>query len=522
MVQGGAGAASATLSLSHAQAQPALHPGETKSFRSHGTQPAQDWRSRVKYWAEDVNLTPDLGRNIGSLEWLRGAATCFALCFTAIKLAPGFAPLPAVPEPAMSAADYDEMRSLMVTPLALGADSGRHMGPTDAVSPLAETPERPMINLSAAIGQSDSFAHTLSRAGVSSTDSAKVMELLASDVKPGSLTPGTRLDITLGRRANRNMPRPLDALSFRARLDLAIDISRVNGTLSVHRTHIAVDDTPLRIRGVVTDSLYRAARAAGADPSTVQTFLRVIGKQMPISRLGAGDQFDIIVAHRRAETGETETGSLLYGGLKLASGKKIDMLKWKHEGKEQWFEASGVGQKLPGLARPIQTAVRLSSGFGMRFHPILGYSRMHAGVDYAAPTGTPIYAVTDGVVSYAGRHGGHGNYVKLDHNGNLATGYAHMSRIAVHSGERVRRGQVIGYVGSTGLSTGPHLHYEVYRSGRTVNPLSVKFEQVSQLAGSELGAFRARLAQLKAIANGSADAPKKAEEKLAGTKIASR
>jgi murein DD-endopeptidase MepM/ murein hydrolase activator NlpD len=107
-------------------------------------------------------------------------------------------------------------------------------------------------------------------------------------------------------------------------------------------------------------------------------------------------------------------------------------------------------------------------------------------------------------VQFAGRHGGHGNYVKLSHGGGLATGYGHMSRIAVSSGSRVRRGQVIGYVGSTGLSTGPHLHYEMYRNGATVNPSSVNFVTRAQLAGQELASFRARLAELQRIEPGSA------------------
>lgn len=498
--QGGTAASGATLWLARAQQGPRFLKTRTpKSL----TERSLNWRTRIEYWAEDVNLTPDLGSNIGSLQWFRGAATCFALCLTAISLKPDFAPLPAASGPVMTAASYDEIRSQMLTPLALGADSGRHMGPTDAVAPLNETPERPTVTLNAAIGAGDSMAHALARAGVSSADAARVMDLVAIDLSPGALPAGTRLDITLGRRASRNMPRPLEQLSFRASLDMAIDISRENGALSVRRTRIAVDDTPLRIRGVVTDSLYQAARAAGALPATIQNYLRVIGQQVPLSSIAPGTKFDIIIAHRRAETGETETGDLLYGGLQLASGKKIDMLRWSHEGKHQWFEASGVGQKRPGLARPVAQA-RLSSGFGMRFHPILGYSRLHAGVDYAASTGTPIYAVADGRVAFAGRHGGHGNYVKLSHTGGMGTGYAHMSRIAVHSGERVRRGQVIGYVGSTGLSTGPHLHYEVYRGGRTVNPLSVKFEQGSQLAGQELQAFRSRLTRLKAITNSPA------------------
>jgi len=497
-IQGSAGASSASLWLTKAQENDASTGtfGARVSVRS-----IMDWRSHISNWAYEINLVPDLGQNIGSLEWLRGAATCAALCFTAISLRPEFAPLPAAPQSVMTPASYDEFRSQMITPLALGADSGRHMGSTDAVAALKETPERPMIQLSAAIGASDSFQRTLSRAGVSTSDAKQIVELLGDDVAPGALTPGTRLDLTLGRRPNRNVPRPLDGLSFRARLDLAIDVTRQNGALNVNRTHIAIDNTPMRIRGVVTDSLYQAARAAGATPATVQTYLRVIKQQVALGRIGAGDQFDIIVAHRRAATGETEVGELLYGGLQFASGKKVEMLKWAHQGKAEWFEASGVGKKRPGLGKPV-TSARLSSGFGMRFHPILGYSRMHAGVDFAASTGTPIYAVTDGRVSYAGRNGGHGKFVKLSHSGGLATGYAHMSRIAVSAGQRVRRGQVIGYVGSTGLSTGPHLHYEVYRNGKTVNPMSVKFEQTSQLAGRELSAFRTKLADLKRTAQG--------------------
>ena len=145
----------------------------------------------------------------------------------------------------------------------------------------------------------------------------------------------------------------------------------------------------------------------------------------------------------------------------------------------------------------------------MRRHPILGYSRMHAGLDFKAGYGTPIYAVTDGVVAYAGRKGGYGNFVQLNHGGGLASGYGHMSRFAVSSGSRVRRGQIIGYVGSTGLSTGPHLHYELYRGGRAVNPMSVKFTQRAQLSGSDLAQFKGKLNRLKSVKAGAALAPLK-------------
>jgi murein DD-endopeptidase MepM/ murein hydrolase activator NlpD len=466
---------------------------------AHATD-TRGWRSKVRDWADDIVLVPDLGQNIGSLQWFRGLATCTALCAATLALSPSFAPIAAAPERLMDQKQYQEMRSQMVTPLALGADSGRHMGPTDAVSPLAETPERPQIELSTAIGASDSFGRALSRAGVSSKDAAQIVDLVGSDVKASTLKPGTRLDMVLGRRPTRNVPRPLDSLSFRARLDLAVQIARVNGTLQIKRIPIRVDATPLRIRGVIGDSLYRSARTAGAPPKSIQAFLRVIAEQTPIESLSSGDRYDIILGYRRAETGDVEVGDLLYAGLIRARGKALDMLKWTSNGRSEWFEASGVGERRGVLTMPV--AGHQSSGYGMRFHPILGYSRMHSGIDYAAPYGSPIYAASDGIVEFSGRHGGHGNYVKLRHGGGVATGYAHMSRIVADVGQRIRRGQVIGYVGSTGLSTGPHLHYEVYRDGHPVNPNSVKFMASAQLTGRDLAAFRARLAQLKTLQAG--------------------
>ncbi|MGC4251871.1 MAG: peptidoglycan DD-metalloendopeptidase family protein [Sphingobium sp.] len=458
-----------------------------------------DWRARLRDWAEDVELVPDLGQRVGSLTWFRGLATCFGLCATALYLSPGFQPVPGAPGPLMTQAQFDEVRSQMITPLALGADSGHRMGSTDAVQPLRQTPERPQVELNAQIGSSDTLSRALSRAGVSIGDVSAVNALVGSDLSGGAKA-GTRLDIILGRRASRDQPRPLDHLAFRARLDLGVEINRIGGALQIKRIPIRVDETPLRIQGVVGDSVYNSARAAGAPPKAVQAFLRVIAQQMDLGSIHVGDRYDIVTEYRRAETGDVEVGDLLYAGLQRARGKAIDMLKWTTGGRTEWFEASGVGERRGVLAQPV--AGRISSGYGLRRHPILGYTRMHAGVDFAARYGSPIYAVTDGVVSYAGRHGGHGNYVRLEHGGGLATGYAHMSRIAAVSGQRVRRGQVIGYVGSTGLSTGPHLHYELYRNGRTVNPLSVKFTTTAQLAGRDLANFRARLAQLKALRPG--------------------
>ena len=138
-------------------------------------------------------------------------------------------------------------------------------------------------------------------------------------------------------------------------------------------------------------------------------------------------------------------------------------------------------------------------------------------MDFGAAYGSPIYAVSDGTVAFAGWHGGHGNFVKLEHGGGFGTGYGHMSRIAVSPGSHVRAGQVIGYVGSTGLSTGPHLHYELYRSGVPVNPLTVAFTVTNQVDPGELAAYKTRVAQLKTVKPGAAMASLAPRQASVGT-----
>lgn len=457
-------------------------------------------------WLANLDLVPDLGENIGSAHWWRGLATLLLLCGVAIATFPGMQPLQIGGAPAYDAADFNEARAQMIVPLAFGGDTGRHMAATDAVRPLAQAPERPQIELTATLGQGDSFSRLLERSGVGSTEARAISDQLATALPLSDIAPGTRIDLLLGRRALRTMPRPVEALSLRARFDLRVEMERIDNRLVMRLIPISVDNTPLRIRGRVGASLYRSARAAGAPATAIQAYLRVIGKQISVgSDIRADDEYDIIVDYRRAETGESETGKLLYAGLIRGGKPKLSMLEWTKGGTSQWFEASGVGEQRGGMVRP--SGGRVSSTYGMRRHPILGYKRMHAGIDFAGGYGSPIYAVTDGMVTIAGRHGGFGNYVKLNHGNGLGTGYGHMSRIAVSPGQRVSRGQIIGYIGSTGLATGPHLHFEVYRNGHPVNPSSVTFTTRALLEGKDLDNFRARIKSLTAIAPGAALTP---------------
>ncbi|PZU07086.1 MAG: hypothetical protein DI605_17205 [Sphingomonas sp.] len=442
----------------------------------------------------DLDLIVDLGARIGSAEWWRGLATCTALCASAFALAPSYRPLVGQTAPALGDAQWQEMRAQTIAPSAYGADTGRVAAPTPLVEELAETPERPQIDITATLGTGDGFARVLTRAGVGEEEARRTADLVAGAVSLGDIRPGTKLEMTLGRRPNRKVARPLDRLSFRAKFELALEVNRNGGQLQLLKKPIAIDETPLRIQGRVGSGLFAAARSAGAPPKAIESYLKALAQYMPIGSVRSNDRFDLIVEHRRAATGETETGSLLYGGLD--QGKKVlRLLKWTSDGKEQWFDAAGVGaEKKGGFTMPVQG--HLTSSFGARFHPILGYSRMHQGVDYGAPMGSPIIAATDGTVRFAGWHGGHGNYVQLQHPGNMQTGYAHMSRIVAKVGQKVHAGQLIGYVGSTGLSTGPHLHFELFQNGRAVNPTTVKLARAAQLAGAQLARFKATLARL--------------------------
>jgi murein DD-endopeptidase MepM/ murein hydrolase activator NlpD len=454
---------------------------------------------QLREWLSEIDWVPDLGVDIGSRHWFRGLATCTLLCAATVMMSPGFRSLPGhAPSPLVGDA-WEETRAQSIGPQAWGGDTGRRMAATDAVVALGDTPERPSLDMTATLGQGDGFRRVLERAGVGGGEASRVADMVARISPLSEIEPGTLMKLTLGRRANRNQARPLDALQFRARFDLTLMLSRsASGALTLTQIPIAIDRTPLRIQGRVGDSLYRSARAAGVPAKAVEAYIRAIASKLSISNdVNADHRFDMIVEQQRAETGEVKFGKLLYAGLDRGN-RTMQLLQWTIGGRTEWFEASGVGEKRGGMTLPVSGA-RLTSGFGMRFHPLLGYTRLHRGVDYGAVYGSPIHAVTDGLVNFAGGAGGYGRQVRIAHAGGLGTSYSHMSRIIVSPGTRVRQGQVIGYVGSSGLSTGPHLHFEVYRNGQVIDPRKVQFVSRSLLEGSELAAFRTKLRDLLGV-----------------------
>ena len=249
------------------------------------------------------------------------------------------------------------------------------------------------------------------------------------------------------------------------------------------------EGSPLRIAGLVGFSLYRAARLSGVPLPVVADYLRAIGARVDIADIRATDRFDIILATPRG----TERARLLLAGL-VHDGKRFDLVP---VGKD-WYDADGLGPRRDGdFAPPVYG--RLTSGFGMRVHPLLGFGRMHQGVDLAAPFGSPVAAASAGTVRYAGWHGGHGNYVLVDHGGGLTTGYGHLSRIVVTPGAMVRQGELLGSVGMTGLATGPHLHFEVLRGGVPVDPATARFATAKRAPPADATRVRAAITRLTAV-----------------------
>jgi murein DD-endopeptidase MepM/ murein hydrolase activator NlpD len=445
----------------------------------------------------DLNLVVNLGDEPLSHRWWQGVATLSLLCASVAFIAPApFEPLPAAPIDRIGSAEATQYRDIAISPLGAGSRTGRRMAANSLVEPLMSAPDRPNIDLFAKLGGGDNVASMLARSGVSYAEAGEAARLIGSAV-PGGVIPGTSFSIKLGRRSPSGV-RPIERIALRAGLELNVTLTGGAQGFRLTTSRIAVDNRPLRVRGRVGDGLYWALRASGVSPQAAGDYLRALASQIDVGgQVGPDDRFDLIIANRRAATGESQEGPLLYAAIERAGASDVKLMKWTINGRTDWVDANGAGRQVSAMVWPV--AARITSGFGLRFHPILRFARMHKGIDFGAHYGQPIVAAADGQVVRASWAGGYGQQVRLAHAGGMGTSYSHMSRIVAEPGSFVRQGQLIGYVGSSGLSTGPHLHYEVYRGGVAVNPLGVNFASRALLEGPELERFKARLGQLMAI-----------------------
>jgi murein DD-endopeptidase MepM/ murein hydrolase activator NlpD len=355
------------------------------------------------------------------------------------------------------------------------------------------------VRLSAELGRGDTLLGLLTEADVPTAEAHAAIEALRAVFDPRRLRAGQRIDVLVGAEEAED-GRALLGLEFAPDASRTLTVARAaaGGFAAAETVHPTVA-REVAASVAIESSLYEAALAGGVPIAVTSAAIRALSHAVDFQRdLQEGDRFDVLFERHTTEAGDPVRDGepafvrLVTGGRSLAYYRFEDA-----DGFADWFDRDGRSIRRALMRTPIDGA-RLSSRFGMRRHPVLGYSAMHKGVDFAAPTGTPIYAAGDGVVEEVGPRGAYGNYVRVRHAGSISTAYAHLSRFArgLQRGARVRQGQVIGYVGSTGRSTGPHLHYEVLRDGRQVNPLSVELPAGRTLAGAELAAFRRHAREL--------------------------
>ena len=250
----------------------------------------------------------------------------------------------------------------------------------------------------------------------------------------------------------------------------------------------------------IQTSVFGSAARANIPPAIIAEMIRIYSWDVDFQRdIRKGDHIKIMYEAYETEDGQFgKYGNILFASLTL-SGTEIPIYRFEMDnGNVDFFQPDGRSIRKTLMKTPIDGA-RVSSGYGMRMHPVLGYNKMHKGMDFAAPTGTPIYAAGDGVVEHVGRRGAYGKYIRIRHNSKLKTAYAHLHKYkkGLAAGKRVKQGDVIGYVGSTGRSTGPHLHYEVISNGKQVNPRSLDLPTGEELEGKDMKRFKSMVGDVK-------------------------
>jgi murein DD-endopeptidase MepM/ murein hydrolase activator NlpD len=347
----------------------------------------------------------------------------------------------------------------------------------------------------------DSLAALLARAGIDGVEADAALDVLRTQFDPRKLKVGQKVRVFS--EWPNNIATDNTAENDTKRFAGFDFIPEPRQRLIVRRTgHLDFDvvkqDRPLSERFFFTDTLisssvYEAARGGGMSPNLVVELIRLFSFSIDFQRdMREGDQLEVLFTRRFDENNQlAEEGDIIFAAL-TNRGKRYAYWRLAHDdGTHSYYDDAGRSVQRLLMKTPVDGA-RLSSRFGMRRHPILGYTRLHRGLDFAAPRGTPIYAAGDGQIVALGRNGDFGKYIRIRHRNGYETAYAHMNGYArrLKKGARVKQGQVIGYVGSTGLATGPHLHYEVLRHKKPVNPRDLEVPAQRSLADAGLEKLR--------------------------------
>ncbi|MBY0354472.1 MAG: peptidoglycan DD-metalloendopeptidase family protein [Rickettsiales bacterium] len=354
------------------------------------------------------------------------------------------------------------------------------------------------------VASGDTLLDLMTGNGLSYEDAHAILSKLKTTFDPRNIQPGHRVSMMLREDTSRKTD---DAARLGAMTITLSKIEQVNltqtgpGAYLMERRKKALLTKAVLARHKIKGSFYETAERAGVPRPIISELIKNFSYDIDFQRdIQPMDTLEILYEAKVTEDGtRMGNGNVLYAMLNTG-GKDYKIYRFQDDsGSARFYTEKGASIIKRLLRTPIDGA-RISSGFGMRKHPILGYSKMHKGLDFSAPTGTPIYAAGDGVIEYAGLFSSYGNYLKIKHNDTWSSAYGHISRFArnMGKGRKVRQGEVVAYVGATGRATGPHLHYELIKKGTQVNPSGVQFAGSDALGGRMLAAFRTQIKKVHA------------------------
>jgi len=356
---------------------------------------------------------------------------------------------------------------------------------------LLKSIKSPFTNINYEIKSGDSIQKILKKFKIQNNEIQNVISQYKKYNNPNQLLTGNKIDIIIEENLSKKNYSVVK-FSIPITKSTTIEITKdEQGKISSKKIITKLYKKKVIVENTIKNNLYKSAVEANIAPNTIIEFARIFGFEIDFQRdIRKKDYFRIIYEKYLDENGEfIKSGSILYAHMSVNS-REITLYKFGEDKNYGYFDMNGKSVEKALMKTPINGA-RLSSSFGMRKHPILGFNKMHRGTDFAAPKGTPIMASGDGVIIRARWCGGGGNCVKIKHNSTYSTVYAHLSKFAsrIKEGVRVKQGRIIGYVGSTGMSTGPHLHYEVIENGKKINSQKLKLPSGKTLSGENRKLF---------------------------------
>lgn len=368
------------------------------------------------------------------------------------------------------------------------ASASQNLG-IDAIIVSAET-QNGAERFELTVGRGDTLLGLLSAHGIAPSEAHAAVTALQATFDPRDIRVGQAIHVSKSSEANRTA---LDAV--RIAVDPGFDVLVVATDDTGFKSEVLKAKTVAQTNtyaGTISSSLYEAAIDQGVPAQVLVEMIQLFSYDVDFQRdIRTDDHFELMFRQNVTEEGLVVSNDDIEFAAMTLRGQTFKIYAYEHaDGRLDYYNEEGKGIRKALLRTPINGA-RLSSSFGRRKHPVLGYTKMHRGVDFAAPSGTPIYAAGDGVIEKRHRWGSFGNYIRIRHGDGFSTAYAHMKSFArgQSAGGRVRQGAIIGYVGTTGRSTGPHLHYEVHKNGGQVNPMKVRFPASKTLGGTELATF---------------------------------